>query len=144
MRRLTDEEVADVLTENGIGVLAMHGRVDGTPYPIPVAFGYDPDEDLFVLHLEGDTDSYKHRCLQRSRTVGFTVYEETEPRTRWRSVVVSGDLVETSYQEAEAAFAVLAKNTQFAPKPPVWGDTSDVTPFELRIEEWSGREFHID
>jgi nitroimidazol reductase NimA-like FMN-containing flavoprotein (pyridoxamine 5'-phosphate oxidase superfamily) len=141
MRQLSDDEIVDVLTGNRIGVLALAGETH--PYPLPVGFGYDPDDDLFVLQLEGDAENLKHRCLDRDDAVGFTVYEETEPRTEWRSVVVSGQLTETSYQAAESAFATLAKNAQSVPNPVTWSDASTVTPFELRIDDWSGRAFDI-
>lgn len=143
MRRLDDEGIADVLRRNGVGVLAVDGGQGAPPYPLPVSFGYDPGEDVLALHLEGGPDSHKHRCLERDRGVGFAVYEATEARDRWRSVVVRGRLVETAYEDVEPAFAALASNMQFTPGPDVWGDSGEVTPFELRVEEWSGREFDV-
>ncbi|MBO4246366.1 pyridoxamine 5'-phosphate oxidase family protein [Halomicrobium sp. IBSBa] len=142
MRQLTDEAIAEVLAANGIGVLAF-GETGRYPYAIPVAFGYDADADVFALQLEGGTDSEKHRALERHPYVSVTVFEETEPRETWRSVVVRGKLVETSYEAVETAFATLAKRTRSAPNPVVWGDSGSVTPYELQIEEWSGRSFPI-
>lgn len=142
MSELGSDEIADVLANNGLGVLALDGGA--APYPIPVAFGYDPDEDTFVVQLEGE-GCYKKRCLSHNRNVGFTVYEEREPGSLWYSVVLRGRLVETSYQTSEAAFASLARNTHGAPNPVVWGETDGaVTPYELRIEERTGHEFVID
>ena len=143
MRRLSDDAIAEVLAGNGIGVLTLNGGRGAPPYPLPVAFGYDPGSDTVALHLEGDRDSHKRRCLERDRTVGFVVYEETEPESLWRSVVLRGRLVESSYADAEPAFAALASHTQFAPNPVMWGDSGEVTPFELRIEERTGREFDV-
>ena len=141
MRTLTDEEIVDVLTGNGIGVLALSGPDERPPYPIPVAYGYDPERDLFALHLEGDAGSEKFRRLERDSGVGFSVHEETEHRTVWRSVVVRGELVESEYATAEPALARLAENTQFAPNPIDWSDSGSIQPYELRAEAWSGREF---
>lgn len=145
MRTLEVDETVAVLQRNGLGVLAFD---DGPyPYPVPVAYGYDADSDLFVVQLEGESDSHKHRCLTHNPNVGFTVYEETEPNSRWRSVVLQGELVETSYQDAEAAFATLARNTQGAPNPVLWEGTAEsttLTPYELDIDTTSGREFLID
>ncbi|MFB6085151.1 MAG: pyridoxamine 5'-phosphate oxidase family protein [Halorientalis sp.] len=141
MRQLSDGEIVEVLTGNRIGVLALNG--DQFPYPLPVSFGYDPDADLLVFQLEGDDDTRKRRCLDRDDAVGLTVYEETEPERRWRSVVVSGRLVETSYEAAESALATLARSAQSVPNPVTWSDASTVTPFELRIEDWSGRAFDV-
>jgi nitroimidazol reductase NimA-like FMN-containing flavoprotein (pyridoxamine 5'-phosphate oxidase superfamily) len=143
MRELSDEAVVEVLTGNGIGVLALSSPSRATPYPIPVAFGYDPATDSLAFHLSVSDESQKHRHLTADATVGFTVYEETEPQSVWRSVIVTGELVETTYGDVEPALASLASNTQFAPNPVSWDDTSTTTPYELRIDDWSGREFRV-
>jgi nitroimidazol reductase NimA-like FMN-containing flavoprotein (pyridoxamine 5'-phosphate oxidase superfamily) len=142
MRELDTEDITAVLRRNGLGVLALDGGV--APYPIPVAFGYDPEEDTVVLQLEG-TDGDKHRCLDHNSNVGLAVYEEVEQGAVWQSVVLQGTLEEIAYQEAEAAFAALARNTQGAPNPVVWSDDpGELTPYRLRIDERGGREFVID
>jgi nitroimidazol reductase NimA-like FMN-containing flavoprotein (pyridoxamine 5'-phosphate oxidase superfamily) len=143
MRQLTDAEVIDVLQRNGTGVLALNDWVDANPHPLPVSYGYDDERDLFVVQLEGDEESHKKRCLQRDRNVGFTVYEETDPKSTWRSVIVKGELVETEHADVEPALAALATNTQYAPNPVTWGDSDTVSPYQLEIETWSGREFTI-
>lgn len=144
MNRLTDEEIAAVLAQNGVGVLA----VDCGPYPyqVPLCFGYVPDEDLFVMQLTGGDDGRKQRCLDVVPQASFTVYEETDPGRRWRSVLVRGTVTEISYQDAEPAFASLARNAQSVPNPVSWADSTDrtdLTPYELDIEEWTGREFEL-
>mgnify|MGYP000044193006 CR=1 FL=1 len=143
MRRLTDEAIVEVLTRNGVGVLALGATGDGYPYPLPVAFGYDPAIDCLALQLEGDRQSEKFRHLRQSERVGFTVYERSEEGSVWRSVVVRGRLDETAYEEIEPAFAALTENTRFAPSPLSWGDSAAVTPFALAVDDWSGREFHV-
>lgn len=142
MPELGGDGIGDVLANNGLGVLAFDGGA--APYPVPVAFGYDPGEDTVVVQLEGE-DGYKQQCLSHNPNVGFAVYEEREPGSVWYSVILRGRLVETTYQEAEAAFAALARNTRGAPNPVVWGEGDGaVTPYELRIKSRSGREFVID
>jgi nitroimidazol reductase NimA-like FMN-containing flavoprotein (pyridoxamine 5'-phosphate oxidase superfamily) len=143
MRELRDEAVVEVLTDNGIGVLALSSPSGGHPYPVPVAFGYDPATDSLAFHLSESDDSQKHRYLTADANVGFTVYEETEPQSVWRSVMVTGELVEATYSDVEPALASLASNTQFAPNPVSWDDTSTTTPYELRIDDWGGREFRV-
>lgn len=142
MRRLTDDDIVRVLTENGIGVLALDGGPDAPPYPVPVAFGYDPESDCLAFHLEGGDEGEKHRRLARSNEVGFAVHGEASPGV-WRSVLVSGVLTEAVYADVEPALAALARNTQSAPTPLSWADGTRARPFELRIDEWSGREFHV-
>lgn len=142
MAELGDDEIVEVLQNNGLGVLAFDGGV--APYPIPVAFGYESDGDTFVIQLEGE-DVYKQQCLSHNPNVGFTVYEEREPGSIWYSVVLQGRLTETAYQEAESAFASLARNTRGAPNPVVWGsEDREVIPYELEIDSRSGRKFIID
>ena len=144
MRALDSEETVAVLERNGLGVLALDGG--SYPYPLPVAYGYNAGEDLFVVQLAGDTDSEKQQCLAHNNHVGFTVYEETKPDSVWRSVVLQGYLTEISYQDAEPAFATLARNTQRAPNPVLWDDATsatDLTPYELEVVSRTGREFVI-
>lgn len=142
MRELDSEDVTALLRRNGLGVLALDGGV--APYQIPVAFGYDPDDDTLVLQFEG-TDGDKHSCLDHNPNVGLTVYEEVEPGTVWQSVLLQGTLQEISYQDAEAAFAALARNTQDAPNPVVWGDAgAELTPYRLQIDDRTGREFVVE
>ena len=145
MRELDAGEIDALLRRNGLAVLAFDG---GTyPYPIPVGFGYDTGQERLVVQLEGGPDSDKKKRLEHDPNVGLTVYEEVEPGTCWQSVVLRGELVEISYQEAESAFAALALNTQGAPNPVLWNGlsgSSNVTPYELRIHERSGREFTTD
>jgi nitroimidazol reductase NimA-like FMN-containing flavoprotein (pyridoxamine 5'-phosphate oxidase superfamily) len=143
MDRLSEEGIAAVLARNGVGVLALTDPETEAPYPIPVAFGYDPDTDRLCLQLEGDDDSRKRRCLDRSRTVGFTVFEEDPDERVWRSVVLGGRLAEISYGDAEPAFAALARNSRSAPDPRRWGESGEVTPVELVVERWSGRAFEV-
>lgn len=144
MRQLTDDEIIDVLRTNGVGVLSLTDPDGGSPYSPPVAYGYDDDQDLLAVQLEGGAESHKKRCLRHDPAVTLTVYEETEPRERWRSVIVRGELVEAEYGAVESALAVLAQNAQFAPNPVVWSDAEDVTPYHLGISSWSGREFDLD
>lgn len=141
MRELATGEITALLEGSGLGVLAFDGGEH--PYPIPVAFGYDPTDERLVLQLAGGDDSEKKQYLKADSRVGFTVYEETGPG-EWQSVLVRGELVEIAYADAEAAFAALARNTQGVPSPMLWGGlsaNSEVTPYELRIAELSGREY---
>lgn len=141
MRTLDTDEVRELLARNGLGVLAFDGG--NYPYPLPVAFGYDPSAELFVVQLEGDEHSVKMQCLEDDRRVGMTVYEETEPGELWQSVIVQGELVEISHQKAETALAALARNTQGIPNPLLWdrlSGSSEVTPYELQIDQMTGRE----
>lgn len=141
MRELTGEEIVRVLDENRFGVLALDG---GTfPYPLPITYGYDTDDDQLVLHVEGGDESHKHRCIDMNDHAGFLVYEETVPDEVWQSVVLRGRLAEIAYETAESAFATLAMNAQQTPNPTLWSDSATVTPYQFHIQERTGREFDI-
>jgi len=142
MRELSAAEVETVLARNGIGVLAL---LDGDqPYPLPMSFGYDGDRPLFVMQFGAGTDSRKHDCVETGARAGFTVYEETDPATRWRSVVLGGEIREIPDDEVVDAYAAIAANAEFAPDISLWGvplEDADLTLYELAIDECTGREF---
>ncbi len=145
MEPLGIDEVHTVLRSTGVGVLALDGGAG--PYAIPVAFGFEHNSEQLVVQLSEDDDSRKSRCLAHNPNVCLTVYEERESGTSWRSVVIEGQLVEIPYAEAETAFATLAKRTADVPTPMGWRtmtDATDVTPYELEIEEISGQLFARD
>lgn len=142
METLDTDEIRTILHDNGVGVLALDGGPG--PYAIPVAFGYEQDNQRLVLQLSEDDSSRKSRSLTHNPNVCLTVYEETEPGAKWRSVLVEGKLVEIPYAEAETAFATLAKRTAEVPTPMGWRSVTDaatVTPYELEIEDLSGQQF---
>ncbi|MFD1587726.1 pyridoxamine 5'-phosphate oxidase family protein [Halorientalis brevis] len=144
MRELSADEVTTVLSRNGIGVLAL---LDGDqPYPLPMSFGYDGDRPLFVMQFGAGPDSRKFDCLEEGAKAGFTVYEETEPGTEWRSVVITGELREIRDEETVDAYTAIAANAEFAPDMAIWGvpleDTS-LTVFELTMNECTGRAFSM-
>jgi len=142
MYELDDDEIAAVLERNGVGVLALDGPV--YPYQIPMCYGYLAADDCFVLQLTGGGE--KHNSIQFNPRVSVTVFEETDPGTRWQSVVVRGVLEAISYRDEEPAFAALAANTQSAPNPVSWADSTDrgdLAPYRLSIDERAGRAFEL-
>lgn len=48
---MDDEAIDEFLTEQGVGVLSM--STDGTPYGIPLSFGYDGDDRLYFDEWSG-------------------------------------------------------------------------------------------
>lgn len=144
MRELSDGEIETVLARNGIGVLALY---DGAfPYPIPMSFGYSGASPVFAMQFGFDEHSRKRQCLETTSNAGFTVYEETEPNERWRSVVLTGELTEVSEADLEAAYMALASNATFAPDVGVWSvpfEEAEHDLYTLEIDEWRGREFSM-
>ena len=144
MRHLSDDEIDTVLLRNGIGVLSLY---DGTyPYPLPMSFGYDGSTPLFVMQFGTTGETRKQRCLADDPGAGFAVYEYDDADEEWRSVVITGDLVEIPDDETEHAFAALTANAEFPPDLSVWGaplQDATLSLYELDIDEVAGRAFSM-
>ncbi|WP_302081493.1 pyridoxamine 5'-phosphate oxidase family protein [Salinibaculum rarum] len=141
METLSGDEIDDLLTRCGVGVLALF---DGTyPYAIPMSFGYDGTEPIFSIQLGAAEQSHKQECLDGDSTACFTVYDEPEPGT-WESAIITGTLVKFPEADVEAAFAALADNAEFPADVGVWGvplSDVDLTLYGLDIDERTGRKF---
>jgi nitroimidazol reductase NimA-like FMN-containing flavoprotein (pyridoxamine 5'-phosphate oxidase superfamily) len=145
MRELEPEEIDEMLTRNGVGILAL---VDGSqPYTIPMSFGYDGDEMTFPMQWGRGYDGRKERCVESNTNACFTVYEQDpESSEIWRSIVVTGELYEISEQNREQAFMTLAANGRFAPDLGVWGvpfKEIDLRLYGLKLKDCTGREFSM-
>ncbi|MFB6179684.1 MAG: pyridoxamine 5'-phosphate oxidase family protein [Halorientalis sp.] len=144
MRDLSAKEIETVLTRNGIGVLALLD--DGQPYPLPMSFGFDGERPLFVMQFGAGPHSRKLECLDDHPKAGFTVYEETVPGAAWRSVIITGELREIPDDDTVDTYTAIAANAEFAADVAVWGvplAETDLTLYELTIEECTGREFSM-
>ncbi len=143
MKTLSSDEIDELLSRNGVGVLSMY---DGTrPYAIPMSFGYDGSTPVFAMQLGSGDESRKQNCLETTSQVAFTVYEQTDA-DRWRSVVISGEFSPIPDEEADTAMAALADNADFASDVGLWGvpmREAELTLYELEIEECDGREFSM-
>ena len=142
MRQLDDTEIDETLQAVGIGTLSM---VDGDqPYGIPVPFGYDDGEISFLLQSDRGAESRKLAALAENARVCLTAVDERQEPEVWRSVVVTGELVELPVGEEDDAVAALADNATFAPGYSVVdapAETVDLHVFRLEPSEISGREF---
>lgn len=144
MQPLSPDEIDDLLTRCGVGVLSLY---DGTyPYSIPMSFGYDGSEPIFSIQLGTGEQSHKRECLDRNTNVCFTVYDEPSPGT-WESVVSTGELKELPEQDAKTAFAALAANAEFPADVRVWGvplDEVELALYGLEIDDRTGKKFALD
>jgi nitroimidazol reductase NimA-like FMN-containing flavoprotein (pyridoxamine 5'-phosphate oxidase superfamily) len=143
MRHLDEEEIDATLTEVGLGVLSV---VDNDqPYGIPVSFGYADGAVSFMLQFNTDTGSRKLSALSSNPRACLTVYQhDSGPPETWRSVIVTGRLVELSPEDEGDGFFALADNAEFAPEYNVFDSPVsdlDLRFFGLEIDSISGREF---
>lgn len=146
MRELSPEEMNDMLTRNGVGVLAL---IDGDyPYAIPMSFGYDGTEVCLPMQWGAGYDGRKIQCIESNSNACFTVYEQDPDDARtWRSVVITGSLERIADDREAQAYASLAANATVPSDLGVWGipfEELDFELFEIAVDDCVGREFSPD
>lgn len=143
MRQLDEKEIAETLTTVGIGVLSMSNEEE--PYGIPVSFGYDNGDVSFILQADRAAESRKLATLSVNPRVCLTVVQQDqEPTEVWRSVVLTGELIQPPLDNEKAAVNALTDNGTFVSGFNVFDapDTGiDIDIFQLDVTEVSGREF---
>lgn len=143
MRQLDKEKIRETITTVGIGVLSMISEEE--PYGIPVSFGYDDGDVSFILQTDRAAESRKLAALSINPHVCLTVVQQSqEPTEVWRSVVMTGKLIQPPLDDEKAAVDALADNGSFVPGVNVFDAPEseiDITIFQLDITEMSGREF---
>lgn len=72
IERMTDSEVREFLTSQGVGVLGLSAE-DG-PYLVPMSFGFDGEAALYFTFLVGAA-SRKVELADAADTVRFLVYD---------------------------------------------------------------------
>ena len=130
MRHLDQDKIDEILVRQGIGVLAMtEGK---QPYAIPMSFGYDSEKPVFPMQWGGGYDSRKNQAIESNPNVCLTVYEQdTEDKSKWRSVIITGEIYEIPEKEEQQAYASIAANAQFPSDFEVWGIPLEDVEFRL-------------
>jgi hypothetical protein len=105
--RMDDDEVNELLTELGFGVLSM---TDGeTPYGVPLSFGFDGDDRLFFRFTAPSSEGRKLTFAERSARGSFLAYRVRGP-DYWHSVLAEGPLDRITTDEWDAAREAMADN----------------------------------
>jgi nitroimidazol reductase NimA-like FMN-containing flavoprotein (pyridoxamine 5'-phosphate oxidase superfamily) len=79
-------DIDDLLVSQGHGILSLCR--EGTPYSIPVSFGYD-GEDVYFGLLEDSPDPTKFKFIEDGSTVRLLV-TNIRGRFEWQSVAITG------------------------------------------------------
>lgn len=135
------EAIDRVLEENGVGVLSM--AIDGTPYSIPMSFGYASEDTLYVLLAGHSEEGKKMEFAEESETAQFLVYDVAAD-DEWVSVIVSGPLDRITPEEWDRAREAMIDN---AYRPDLLASIdvqSDPRVWSLDIETKSGRSMGMD
>jgi len=102
MKKLNEQEMADVLQNVKDGVLAL---TDGTrPYCIPFGYVYIKDAVYLSMFPSGRKWDY----FQKIRDVCYTVFCWNDDRTEWSSVVIDGEMEQVT--DIETIEAVVKAN----------------------------------
>jgi nitroimidazol reductase NimA-like FMN-containing flavoprotein (pyridoxamine 5'-phosphate oxidase superfamily) len=102
MKKLNEQEMADVLQNVKDGVLAL---TDSTrPYCIPFGYVYIKDAVYLSMFPAGRKWDY----FQKIREVCFTVFYWNDSRTEWSSVVIDGEMEQVT--DIETIEAVVKAN----------------------------------
>jgi hypothetical protein len=124
---MTDEEIDALLRSEGVGVISMAD--DGDAYGIPMSFGYDGDDRLFMVFVESDVENRKDRFVASTTTASFLVYRAEAPHD-WESVVVEGAIRRARPGEKEDAVDALQDN---AWHPDLFSGSNPLRGFETYV-----------
>ena len=105
--QLDESAVDTVLADVGVGVLSM--SADGVPYGVPLSFGYDGVDTLYVVFLGASADLRKETYAEQSDVASFTTFD-IDSDGSWRSVIVSGPIRRISVDEWDDAREAMAGN----------------------------------
>ncbi|KAB1186716.1 MULTISPECIES: pyridoxamine 5'-phosphate oxidase family protein [Haloferax] len=133
---MSDEEVDNLLREQGVGVLSLAD--DGVAYGIPISFGYDAELGrLYFIFLRPGELSRKEDFAERTVRASFAVWDSPS-RYEWKSVVVDGELLPIADEEWPRVNETLEDNAWY---PSLFSETEpmqDMLGWELRIDHRSG------
>lgn len=139
---LSPAETDALLGSHETGVLSL--AQDGTPYSVPVSYGYDAEARTFYLRLVSTPESEKRRFLSTSPEARLVVYDEDGDT--YRSVVAVGRLEAIPESELTVEHVEQYGGTT-KPLFEIWGRDKrdlDVTLYKLPPSEINGRHVVVD
>jgi len=121
---MTDHEIDRFLLEQGVGILALAS--DGDAYAVPLSFGYDGEDTLYLDLLRFGEESRKLEFVADTGTACFVTYD-APTQFDWRSVVAFGTLEPVPDDETATMEDVMADNAWY---PSLLPQQETVTGFE--------------
>lgn len=130
---MTDDEIAEFLTQEGVGTLALAG--ERLPYLVPMSFGYDGESALYFLFLLFGAESRKETLADKTQRGRFIVYR-AESIHEWRSVSLTGRItaVDDEWETLRSAMQNSWHPNLFSSASPMRG----VHGYRFEITEWTG------
>ncbi|MFC7211822.1 pyridoxamine 5'-phosphate oxidase family protein [Natronoarchaeum sp. GCM10025321] len=134
---IEDEAIDQVLEENGVGVLSM--AIEGTPYSIPMSFGFASGGSLYFLLAGHSEEGKKMEFAEESEEASFLVYDVASDE-EWRSVIVTGALDRITPKEWDRAREAMIDNAYRPDLLTQIDIQSDPRVWSLDVETKSGRK----
>lgn len=133
---MSDEQLRAFLTGQGYGHLSLAN--DGETYAIPMSFGYDGDDRIYLYLIQFGEGSRKFDLLETTETATLSV-ATVESESDWQSAVVRGSISPIADTESEEFDEVLEDNAWFPSLFPATQHATGIQRCVLEIEEMTGR-----
>ncbi len=133
MARMDDTEIETFLANQRMGILGL--PTAEAPYLLPLSFGYDGDERLYLTFVLG-ASSRKESLSDQAEYARFLVYK-ADSAFNWESVLLTGTIDELPEREWDDVEDVLAE----AWNPDIFDQAElsrGVTVYAFRIEDRTG------
>ena len=137
-------EIDEFLGRNETGVLSL--ARDEQPYAIPISYGYEASERTFYLRLVSTPESQKRAFLDSAPEARLVVYEKSDERTTYWSVIATGTLEEIAPSEISVE-QIEQYGRAKRPLFEIWGagkDELDIQLYRLSPDELSGRRTDVE
>ncbi|WP_254824627.1 pyridoxamine 5'-phosphate oxidase family protein [Haloglomus halophilum] len=131
--RMTEEELGQLLTDQGVGVLGL--AEGGLPYLLPLSFGYDGEEALYFVYLLFGPESRKEDLTERADLGRFVVYDAAAVHD-WRSASLVGrfeTVADDEWDDLRAAMENAWHPDLFSSAEPMRG----IEGYRFEIESWT-------
>lgn len=131
LEEMTDDEIADFLASQTVGVLAL--PTEGAPLVRPMSFDFSPPDEVHISYvLAGESQKRAHT----NGAARLLVYTANSP-FNWRSVIVTGSLERVPDAERQGVI----EDLDIAWRPSVFEGEElpgTIAIYRLRIDERSG------
>lgn len=139
---MSDGAVDEFLGRHETGVLSL--AREGSPYAIPISYGYDADERAVYLRLVSTVDSEKRAFLGSDPEARLVVYDEGDDE--YASVVGVGTLRRVDVDDLTPETVARYGETR-RPLFEIWtAETTDldIDLYRLEPERLTGRTITVD
>lgn len=99
---MDETAIGQFLSNQRVGVLGL--PTDGTPYLVPLSFGFDGDSTLYFTYV--GADGRKERLSTRAESASFLAYS-ADTLFNWESVLLTGRVERVPDNETDGVAEIL-------------------------------------